>query len=296
MSYPVNMNGFQELLKSVTIKDQFSQLQTIHHNALHINLSRPFESSTLSIVTAWCSESAGSSVGGFLSQGQKFSVTNYRGGSKARKILFFESSDQRCLAQTGWVYSVCSVGVLFWSQFYSLIHSHTPLALLCTHPNPPPPPKKIPKPNKETRMTSPLKHLCIAEDGPAPQPWGNEPCVGLPMQHLTSTVTPLPPAPSSTAPAASVDRFGLQAPGHWQLWRKKGRGWTMPRVYSWVYAALADKTQHKGSWPGLQTRSSLKPPVHLWTNDFVSPHLFPNISPLHETLSTDDPLWNSARR
>lgn len=144
MSYLVNMNGFQELLKSVTIKDQFSQLQTIHHNAFQINLSRSFESSTSSIVTAWCSESAGSSVGGFLTQGQKFSMTNYRGGLKARKILFFENSYQRCLAQTDWVYSACSVGVLFWSQFYSLIHSQTPLTLLLHSPQPISPPKKSP--------------------------------------------------------------------------------------------------------------------------------------------------------
>lgn len=44
-----------------------------------------------------------------------------------------------------------------------------------------------------------------------------------------------------------------------------------------------------GSAPGVLTLTALP-----GTNDLVSPHLFPNISTLHEALSTDDPSRDSA--
>lgn len=63
-------------------------------------------------------------------------MTNYRDGSKASKITFFEGSYQWCSAQTDWMYSACSAGASFISQF------------ILTHNSP----KKQTKPNQNTKQ------------------------------------------------------------------------------------------------------------------------------------------------
>lgn len=230
-----------------------------------------------------CSRSTGSSVGGFLTKGQKLFMTNYRDGLKASKITFFEGSYQWCSAQTDWMYSVCSAG----ASFIFPIHSHTQL-----------PPKnqnktKIKQTNQDVKFSKMSLHSRGWSCPTARRAWAM--CVsGISMLSLPIH-SDQSQAPSSTTPAVSAVTFWLQAPGLWKLWMKRRRrrkGWTKPRAHSWVHSS---EIKHHTGVHGLVTRQKFsQSTVHLWTNAFASPHLFPNIFPLHETLSTDDWLWNTA--
>lgn len=178
------------------------------------------------------------------------------------------------------------LSVLCRSQFYFQIHSHTQM-----------PPKnqtktKIKQRNQDSKFSKMPLHSRGWSCPTAMRVWAM--CAsGISLLSLPIHGDPSWP-PSSTTPAVSAATFRLQAPGHWQLWMKKRRrkGWTKPRAPSWAHSSEID---HQTGVHGLITHQKLsQSTAHLWTNDFASPHLFCNIFPLHETLSTDDWLWNTA--
>lgn len=97
-------------------------------------------------------------------------------------------------------------------------------------------------------MVSSPKCLCIAEDGPAPQPWGHEPCVHLasPCSLFQATVT----SPLFYHPCRVSSHILASNARTWAAVHEEEEEEGMDQAQGpQLNAQLRDKTPHGGPWP-----------------------------------------------
>lgn len=136
------------------------------------------------------------------------------------------------------MYSVCSAGASFISKFI-LTHKY-PLKTEPKH-----------RSNREIRTVSSQKCLCIAEDGPAPQPWGHEPCVHLasPCSLFRSMLT-RPDLPLLPPLQCQQPHFGFKHQDTGSCGWRSGGGGDGPSPGLPAETQLRDRSPNRGPWPG----------------------------------------------